>query len=62
MARNSSFSDIEHVEIKFIRDLGYPEDQDSPVWEVEIEGNRYALKMVGIFSNFEAPVNQGIFS
>ncbi|KAL1883329.1 hypothetical protein Daus18300_000387 [Diaporthe australafricana] len=40
-----SFSTTENVQIQFIESLGQAEDQDACVWEVEIEGKRYALKM-----------------
>jgi hypothetical protein len=35
-----------HADIKLIHALGIPEDLDSQVWKVEINGTVYALKMV----------------
>lgn len=40
------FTHDAHAEIKFIEELGSPDDLDSHVWKAEINGAVYALKMV----------------
>lgn len=40
------FTHNAHAEIKFIEELGSPDDLDSHVWKAEINGAVYALKMV----------------
>ncbi|KAG8167376.1 hypothetical protein KVR01_003065 [Diaporthe batatas] len=40
-----SFSVTGNAQIDFLKPLGQSEDQDACVWEVQIEGKRYALKM-----------------
>ncbi|KAJ0116817.1 hypothetical protein J7T55_009968 [Diaporthe amygdali] len=39
------FTPDAHAEIKFIENLGNPDDLDSQVWKAEINGTVYSLKM-----------------
>lgn len=53
------FTPDAHAEIKFIENLGNPDDLDSQVWKAEINGTVYALKMVSgpFFSRSKVKAN-----
>lgn len=40
------FTPTSHAEIKFVRALGGPDDQEAYVWEFEANGRAYAFKIV----------------